>query len=128
MPPVVVRPMALIAIAAVMVAPAWGGPAVLPAAQSSWHTDIPPRLQWNANFGYCGEVSLISAGLYFGQYVSQYDARAIASNGAPQYLSGSQLLLGVNDQTAAAAMHLNALAWDESEGSGSQAFLAWVKQ
>jgi hypothetical protein len=38
--------------------------------------DIPPRLQWNHNAGYCGEVSLISAGLYYGQYISQYDARS----------------------------------------------------
>ena len=41
--------------------------------------EIPPRIQWNANDGYCGEVSLISAGLYYGQYVSQYDARVFAN-------------------------------------------------
>ncbi|MCX7218504.1 MAG: hypothetical protein NTY70_06060, partial [Burkholderiales bacterium] len=28
---------------------------------------IPPRHQWNVNYGYCGEVSFISAGLYYGQ-------------------------------------------------------------
>ena len=50
---------------------------------SSVGTAMPPRIQWNANFGYCGEVSIISAGLYFGQYMSQYDARAIASADAP---------------------------------------------
>jgi hypothetical protein len=27
---------------------------------------IPPRTQWKANWGYCGEVSFISAGLYYG--------------------------------------------------------------
>jgi hypothetical protein len=101
---------------------------VVSAVQNAWSNNIPPRLQWNENFGYCGEVSLISAGLYYGQYVSQYDARAIASNGKPQNLSGSQLLLGVNDQTAANAMHLNAVEWDGSEGNTSQDFLAWVKQ
>src|SRR5262249_61085678 len=36
-----------------------GTPAVAPAV----HNDIPPRLQWNATFGYCGETSFISAGL-----------------------------------------------------------------
>jgi hypothetical protein len=68
---------------------------------------IPPRLQWNENYGYCGEVSLISAGLYYGQYISQYDARALASPGVPENDFNSQLMLGINDQIAAAAMHLN---------------------
>src|SRR5579859_6230620 len=67
--------------------------------------DMPPRFQWNENFGYCGEVALISAGLFYGQYLSQYDARATASS-KPQYRSSSQLLLGVNDTHAAAGMHL----------------------
>lgn len=49
-------------------------------AQHSRKNNIPPRHQWEANYGYCGEVSLISAGLYYGQYVSQYDARAIDQN------------------------------------------------
>jgi hypothetical protein len=103
-------------------------PEVSSAAQNAWNNPIPPRLQWNENFGYCGEVSLISAGLYYGQYVSQYDARAIASNGTPQNLNGSQLLLGVNDRAAANAMHLNAVEWDGSGGATSQDFLAWVKE
>ena len=42
---------------------------------------IPPRRQWEGNGGYCGETVMISAGLYYGQYVSQYDARAFASDG-----------------------------------------------
>lgn len=88
--------------------------------------DIPPRHQWEANFGYCGEVSLISAGLYYGQYVSQYDARAIASKNADQSTEVSQFLLGVNDAYAAAQMHLKATRW---EGSGTFAsFLTWVKK
>lgn len=41
--------------------------------------DIPPRLQWAANNGYCGEVSFANAGLYYGQYLSQFDIRDIAS-------------------------------------------------
>ncbi|MBR2686395.1 MAG: C39 family peptidase [Aquamicrobium sp.] len=90
--------------------------------------DIPPRLQWEANYGYCGEVSLISAGLYYGQYVSQYDARAIASKNANQSTEGSQLLLGVNDSYAAAQMHLNAIAWKNTSTSNTTNFLAWVKE
>ncbi len=86
--------------------------------------DIPPRLQWNHNAGYCGEVSLISAGLYYGQYISQYDARAIARQGAPQ--NKGQLLLGVNDYYTAMQMRLNCIEWQEE--STTEQFLAWVKQ
>ncbi len=89
--------------------------------------NIPPRYQWNHNYGYCGEVSMISAGLYYGQYLSQYDARAAASN-APQNEARSQLLLGVNDMRAAARMHLAGIAWDDPSRENSQQFLVWVKE
>ena len=94
----------------------------------SWSNNIPPRFQWNGNFGYCGEVSLISAGLYYGQYVSQYEARAIASKNAKQNKSGSQLLLGVNDTYAAAQMHLNSVEWNTAAETSTDSFLSWVKQ
>lgn len=90
--------------------------------------NIPPRIQWNENFGYCGETSLISAGLYYGQYISQYEARAIASKNKPQNKEGSQLLLGVNDAKAASLMHLNAIEWDTAAEKSTDQFLAWVKQ
>ena len=52
------------------------GPLQRPAAAATggtatWSVDnpIPPRLQWNENNGYCGEMSFISAGLYYGQYL-----------------------------------------------------------
>ena len=86
---------------------------------------VSPRFQWQANFGYCGETALISAGLYYGQYVSQYDARAYASKNKNQNERASQLLLGVNETTAANAMHLNIEKW---KGSGANNFLAWVKK
>ena len=89
---------------------------------------IGPRLQWNENYGYCGEVSLISAGLYYGQYISQYDARALASPGIGQNLFSSQLLLGINDQLAAASMHLNAVEWNTAGETSSKKFVAWLKQ
>ncbi|MBI2810170.1 MAG: hypothetical protein HYX67_05000 [Candidatus Melainabacteria bacterium] len=84
---------------------------------------MPPRYQWDNNSGYCGEVSLISAGLYYGQYNSQYDARTYAINKTPQ--NKGQLLLGKNDTTAAAKMHLKTT---EYSGQTTQEFLAWVKQ
>jgi hypothetical protein len=86
--------------------------------------DIPPRLQWEANSGYCGEVSLISAGLYYGQYLSQYEARICAIGKTPQ--NQGEMLLGVNDMRAATQMHLRAVEW-RTPGNPDQ-FLGWVKR
>lgn len=94
---------------------------------SSRMNDIPPRLQWEANYGYCGETALISAGLYYGQYASQFDTRAIASPGIKQSRRGSQLLLGVSDEAVAAHMRLKAVAWDSVTTQNADKFLAWVK-
>jgi hypothetical protein len=88
---------------------------------------IPPRLQWNENYGYCGEVAFISAGIYYGQYLSQYDARAIASNNTPQNEASSQLLLGVNDAHAASQMHFTYVDREPGAGATTTSFLAWVK-
>ena len=87
--------------------------------------DVKPRFQWTSNFGYCGEAALISAGLYYGQYVSQFDVRAFASRNEDQNKRSSQLLLGVNETTAANSLHLNIIKWD---GDGSKKFLTWVKK
>ncbi len=100
--------------------------------QYAQENDIPPRLQWNHNGGYCGEVSMVSAGLYYGQYLSQYDVRVIASNGGKQNAQkppgsgnySSQLLLGVNAATTAKAVRL---AHEEFNAKDSKKFLAWVK-
>ncbi len=90
--------------------------------------DMPPRLQWDANYGYCGEVSLISAGLFFGQYCSQYQARALASPRLAQNDINSQLLLGVNAARAASGMRLQANKWNTAAQSTTGQFLVWVKQ
>jgi len=89
--------------------------------------NVPPRLQWNANFGYCGETSFISAGLAHGQYCSQYEARRLASPGVPQSQPESQLLLGVNDRAAAKAMRLQTVSWNAAQQSKSRDFLQWTK-
>jgi hypothetical protein len=102
--------------------------AALPSATTyTAGSKLPPRIQWNANYGYCGEASFISAGLHYGQYVSQYDARALASKNARQSLESSQLLLGVNDVATAKAMHLSATAFNTAQKPTSTAFLTWVK-
>ncbi|KPA96381.1 hypothetical protein [Pseudomonas asplenii] len=89
--------------------------------------DIPPRLQWTANYGYCGETAFISAGLYYGQYVSQFDTHAIASPNINQSKRGSQLLLGVNDGATAAQMRLKSVEWDSVTTPNANEFLAWIK-
>ena len=91
---------------------------------------IPPREQWKGNYGYCGETAMISAGLYYGQYVSQYDARAFASDGQDQSQKGSQLLVGPDQNAGHAArkMHLSFAEWNPDNESSTQEFLAWVKQ
>jgi hypothetical protein len=87
--------------------------------------DLAARLQWEANFGYCGEISLGNAGLYFGQYLSQYDARALASPGVSQSSDASQLLLDANEGTAATAMKLSYEIWPKN-GTPND-FLLWTK-
>ena len=106
--------------------PTWAAPYRILPVTFIKSNDIPPRLQWNHNAGYCGEVSLISAGLYYGQYISQYDARAIAILESPQ--DEYQLLLGVNDYYTAMQMRLNSIEWREDEDTSTDQFLAWVKQ
>lgn len=87
---------------------------------------IPPRLQWNANNGYCGEVSFISAGLFYGQYVSQYEARRAAIGRTPQHRG--ELLLGVNERRAARVMRLDVVVWPTERSRNPARFLAWVKR
>jgi hypothetical protein len=98
---------------------------VPPVATAQSNLQINPRFQWGANYGYCGEVSFISAGLYYGQYLSQYDARSLANGTGNQNRASSQLLLGVNDSAAADRMHLAMTKWS---GVGTSAFLSWVKK
>lgn len=45
---------------------------------------ITPFYQWNNNGGYCGEVSLIQAGMNQGQWLSQYQARLVCGTGLSQ--------------------------------------------
>ncbi len=106
-------------------------PGVAPAAPAPvWHQrgiDMAPRLQWNANGGYCGEVSFISAGMRYGQYTSQWTARAVTSPGIAQWKAASYLLLGVNDLAAARAMRLEAIDFRWRHQRSTEQYLRWVK-
>lgn len=81
-----------------------------------------PRYQWNHNGGYCGEVSIISAGLYYGQYLSQYDARKIISK--TQHIQGEMLLGNNNSLALADSLRLK---YDKIQTQDSREFLTWVK-
>lgn len=98
------------------------------ASSSGWYQaalDGAPRIQWNSNFGYCGETSLITAGLRYGQYTSQWTAREMATPGVPQTRESSQLLLGVNAVKAAKRMKLNAV--DAPSTKNFSRFTTWVR-
>lgn len=45
---------------------------------------VTPYTQWNANNGYCGELSSIQAGMGSGQWMSQFNARSICGTGLSQ--------------------------------------------
>lgn len=100
--------------------------AATPQKRYSVMLPVPLRRQFDANFGYCGETSLVSAGMIFGQYLSQYDLRALASPGQPQSAQSSQLLVGVNDQAAATRVHLRTKRYP-GPTSNPRAFLTWIK-
>jgi hypothetical protein len=98
------------------------------ALQYRFSSAVVPRLQWNANSGYCGETSFICAGLAFGQYCSQWTARALASPGKPQYEPSSQLLLGTgNEVVAAQGMRLRASSFDGSATDNGHELIVWAK-
>lgn len=102
---------------------------------------IPARTQWNENSGYCGETSLISAGLYYGQYVSQYTARELGDSvfDPPETQINGQLLIGTYGNygpdhpgnsivDAARQMHLDFEEYNNLDPTKpSTDFLAWVK-
>jgi hypothetical protein len=45
---------------------------------------LQPFYQWENNYGYCGEVSMIEAGLNNGQWMSQFNARLVCGAGLSQ--------------------------------------------
>jgi hypothetical protein len=95
-------------------------------APASRSLPLTPRLQWLANYGYCGETALVTAAMGLGTYVSQYTARALASD-EPQSSRDSQLLPGVNAVRAATALHLVTEDWsDAGDAPTTDAYLSWV--
>jgi type IX secretion system substrate protein/peptidase C39-like protein len=84
--------------------------------------NIPPRIQWPNNNGYCGENSIQMCGLYYGNYISEFTCRNAAG-------TQSQVLIYVNDTTALQAFSLNYVEWDPTVNSPQyESYLDWVKQ
>jgi hypothetical protein len=90
-------------------------------------TELPPRLQWENNAGYCGEVSTIMAGLKYGQYFSQYDLREISAASTSNVQTTTEYLVGVNDAYAAKNLRLDAIEFDSSKAGNADGYLAWLK-
>src|ERR1700739_3398913 len=89
-------------------------------AQVSTMLNIPPRLQWPNNDGYCGENSIQMCGLYYGDYISEGLCRNVA---------GSELLIYVNDTIALDKLSFTYAEWDPNLKSPQYMnYLDWVKQ
>lgn len=92
-------------------------------ASASVRFDIPPRLQWDDNNGYCGECSIQSIALYFGTYISQYRAREIIDPTQQQ-----DVWVPENSGPIFDALRLNHQAWNSSLPTPQyQNYLIWVK-
>lgn len=74
--------------------------------------------QWNANNGYCGEASLISAGLANGQYMSQADTRLACGAFMGKASDGTGASLLQSGGLGATAVNYNAQMLLEDAGAG----------
>jgi hypothetical protein len=98
------------------------------ASINTYNSNLPDRLQWLNNDGYCGEVSAIMAGLKYGQYYSQYDVRDISARVRTDQLQEKQYyLIGVNDEEASEKLRLGYIEYPSSELTGAEQYLSWVK-
>ena len=89
-------------------------------AQVSSRLNIPPRIQWPNNDGYCGENSIQMCGLYYGNYISEGLCRTVA---------GGELLIYVNDTVALEAFSFTYKEWNPNVSSPQYtSYLNWVKQ
>jgi hypothetical protein len=86
-----------------------------------------PRMQWNENRGYCGEVSFIGASLSYGAYFSQYDIRAIGAKYKDNAQTTSSLLINKNDEYTASEIKLSSSEWNYYLFN-SESFLLWIKK
>jgi hypothetical protein len=85
--------------------------------------NIPPRLQWDNNNGYCGECSIQQIALYYGTYISEYNVRQIIDATQQQ-----DVWVPDNSGPIFAALRLNCVAWNSSQSTPQyQNYLVWAK-
>ncbi len=97
------------------------GAAAPPGASTSYivpNATVAPFYQWESNNGYCGEVSLMSAGLAAGQWISQYNTRIICGGffGPEANGSGVSLLQAGNPLTKSDDYNAELLIENPSQG------------
>ena len=98
--------------------------------------DIPARLQWPTNHGYCGELCLQMTGLFNGAWISQYVAREVGGGGQgdsgqlllPFYPDQDEDLDGKNLRQAALTLGLSVVSFPSKEAKQSKQFLLWARQ
>ncbi len=86
---------------------------------------IPARRQWDNNDGYCGETCIQSFAMYYGTYISQYQARAMVN--ADQR---HELVISENGDVVLKNLRLTYEQWNSGGRPTPQckAYLAWTKQ
>jgi len=84
--------------------------------------DIPARIQWRNDHGYCGETATQTIGLTHGAWLSQYAVRKAA---------GGELLIGT-ETFDKALQHFSFDSWswdfDEEENPQFESFIVWMKR
>ncbi len=81
--------------------------------------DIPSRIQWPNDHGYCGETSIQSIALYYGAWISQAVVRDVA---------GSEVLLGDNETKALDKLNFEFDDWKRKKDEDQfEDFAVWLK-
>ena len=85
--------------------------------------DIPPRLQWQNNSGYCGACSIQQIAAYYGSYVSQYICRKIVNPSQK-----IEVLIGLNENKVLNALSFTYEQWNWRKRKKWKKYLVWTKQ
>lgn len=99
-------------------------PSLLNASLVDVMLDAPPRYMWGwggSTSGYCGSTSFQTNGIFWGNWVSSEMVRAADG--------GSELLIGVNDNTAAKNLKFKYEQWNFNKQKTPQgsSFVAWLR-
>jgi len=97
--------------------------AAAPGIIQSVMLNIPPRFMWgwgDGLSGYCGEATIQSSGLFYGNWVSQERVRLAGGN--------AEVLVGLNAESAATSLRLVIERWNSnSPAPQNPGYLTWVR-